>query len=109
MGLLSGTITVDGDPAQMGSISFFPVDGNSFTAGGMINGGKYRARVPIGESIVEIRIPKVIGESKLYDVPNSPTQPLLEEALPARFNDRSTLRITVEAGRSEHDFEVTTK
>ena len=109
VGMIEGTISVDGEPAKMGSISFFFFFLESFTAGGAIEEGTYRAKVPVGEMRVEIRIPRAVGEVKLYDVPDSPTQPLLEEALPARFNDRSTLRITVVPGQSHHDFEVSTK
>ncbi len=109
IGILSGSVLVDGESAKTGSIAFFPVDGKSFTAGGVIEDGQYTARVPLGESRVEIRIPKVVGEERLYDTPDSPTQPLLEEALPARYNDQSTLRITVESGEKKLNFEVSTK
>jgi hypothetical protein len=109
VGILSGKVMVDGQPAETGSIAFFPVDGQAVTAGGVIADGEYNARVPLGKSRVVIRVPKVVGEAKLYDVPDSPTQPLLDEMLPARYNNESELEITVEKGPHEHNFETTTK
>jgi hypothetical protein len=36
--------------------------------------GKFSSEVPIGESKVEIRVPKVVGKKKLYDTPDSPSK-----------------------------------
>lgn len=107
-GLVSGAVTIDGEPAKDGSIAFFPLDGKASTAGGVIADGNYSAKVPVGTLRVEIRVAKVVGEKKLYDAPNSPIQPLLAELLPARYNDASELQIEVAAGSNEHDFELTT-
>lgn len=108
LGQLSGTVTIDGETPQNGSIAFFPVDGQSFSSGAVITDGAYYAEVPLGKSRVEIRVAKVVGEKKLYDAPNSPVQPLLAERLPARYNDASELEIEVVAGASEHNFQLTT-
>jgi hypothetical protein len=70
-GKLSGTITVDGQPAKMGSIAFMPADGKGRTAGGEIVDGKYAAVVSLGEMKVEIRVPKVVGEKKPMTRPTS--------------------------------------
>ncbi|MCA9234112.1 MAG: hypothetical protein KC485_07280 [Gemmatimonadetes bacterium] len=109
VGIISGSVTVDGQPVETGSIAFFPTGGDAFTAGGVIAGGQYSARVPLGELRVEIRVPKQVGEQKLYDVPDSPLMPILDEALPAKYNNRSELSITVEPGRSKHDFALTSE
>lgn len=108
-GVVTGTITVDGRPAKSGSIAFFPVDGKSITAGAEILDGEYTAEVPLGASKVEIRVSKVVGERKLYDAPNSPIKPLLAEALPARYNDETELRLDVQPGENRKDFQLTTK
>jgi hypothetical protein len=108
MGQLSGTITIDGESPREGSIAFFPVDGQSFSAGAVITEGAYYAEVPLGKSRVEIRVAKVVGEKKLYDAPNSAVQSLFAERLPARYNDASELEIEVAAGASQHDFQLTT-
>jgi hypothetical protein len=108
-GLVSGTITVDAVPAKSGSIAFFPVSGKSFTSGAAVVDGKYSARVPFGAAKVEIRVPKVVGEKKLYDTADSPIKPILAEALPAHYNDETTLTIEVNPGENRHDFDLTTK
>lgn len=106
MGEVTGTVTVDGEPAQTGSIAFFPTDGKSPTAGGAIEGGRYTAQVPLGESKVEVRVSKIVGHRKLYDTPDSPTQPLLEEVLPAKYNSQTELLIDVTSGVNEQDYDL---
>jgi hypothetical protein len=109
MGTVSGTVTVDGKLAEKGSISFIPVDGMTPTAGGVIAAGKYQSEAPIGESKVEIRIPKVVGKQKLYDTPDSPVQDIMEEVLPAKFNEATELRFTASKGKNEKNWELSTK
>lgn len=109
MGTVSGAVTVDGEPAKTGSISFFPVDGVSSTAGGEIKDGKYSAEVPPGMSKVEIRVSKAVGEKRLYNTPDSPVQPIMAEVLPAKYNDRTELTFDVQAGSNERDFHLESK
>jgi hypothetical protein len=108
-GTVTGMVTVDGSPAKNGSIAFFPVDGKASTAGAEIVDGLYTAQVAFGQSKVEIRVPKVIGERKLYDAPNSPMKSILAESLPARYNDASELTLDVQPGENREDFALTTK
>lgn len=109
MGRVEGTITVDGQPAAQGAISFIPVDGMSPTAGTKIVDGKYRAEVPVGNCRVEIRIPKTVGQRKAYNTPDSPMIPIVEEVLPGKYNDYSELTIEVEAGTTERNFDLYSK
>ncbi len=106
---VSGTVTVDGEPAKSGSISFIPVDGMTAVTGGVIEDGKYACEAPLGESKVEIRVPKVVGKKKLYDTPDSPVQELLAEALPEKYNEKSELRFTGVKGKNEKAFDLRTK
>jgi hypothetical protein len=108
-GVVTGTVTVDNVPAKSGSIAFFPLDQKSTTAGGEILDGQYAAEVPFGKFKVEIRVPKVVGEKKLYNTPNSPIMPLLEESLPAKYNDQTELTIVVEPGENQQDFQLGTR
>jgi hypothetical protein len=64
---VSGTITVEGDPVDTGSITFMPTDGATYTAGGVIENGVYKASVPPGKKIVQIRGMKRIGERQVRD------------------------------------------
>jgi hypothetical protein len=106
---VSGSVTVDGEPAKIGSIGVFPVDGNSPTAGGAIKDGQYMTKVPLGEAKVEIRVSKVVGQKKLYDTPDSPMQDIMVEILPDKFNNESELRIDVQPGTNKQDYDLPTK
>lgn len=106
---VSGSVTIDGEPAETGAIGFFSVDGKSPTTGGAIKAGRYTAQVPFGEMKVEIRVPKVVGQQKLYDTPDSKMQPIMEEVLPEKYNDQTELRIDVQPGTNEQDFNLESK
>jgi hypothetical protein len=104
-----GTITVDGEPAKVGAITFIPIDGASQTAGAKIVDGGYAARVPPGTFKVELRVSKVVGERKVYDAPDAPVKQILAEALPPRYNDESELTLEVQPGENHKDYSLTTK
>lgn len=108
-GEVSGIVTINGQPAATGAVAFSPVDGQSPTSGGKIVDGKYTVQASTGTSRVAIRVPKIVGQRKLYNTPDSPVQPLMEETLPAEYNDRTTLTLEVKPGDNEHNFELTTK
>ena len=108
MGDVTGTVTVNGAPAKTGAVSFFPVDGKAGTAGAVIEDGKYSARVPVGKARVEIRVPKIVGYKKLYATPNSPTQPIMEEVLPAKYNEQSEIELEVQRGKNEKNYDLKT-
>jgi hypothetical protein len=108
-GDVAGTVTIDGAPAESGSIAFSPVDGQSATAGGSIEKGRYTAQVPPGKMKVEIRVAKVVGQRKLYDTADSPMAPIMEEVLPAKYNDATELEVEVKLGENEHNFDLKTK
>ena len=109
MGEVSGQVIVDGKPAERGSVAFTPVNGDGPTAGAEITGGRYTAMVSLGKNKVEIRVPKVVGKQKLYDTPDSPEQDILEEILPAKYNDQTELEIDVQRGQNSKDWEVSSK
>jgi hypothetical protein len=106
---VSGAVTIDGAPAEEGSISFFPVDGQGQTTGAQITQGRYQSKAPLGESRVEIRVPKAVGQKKLYDTPDSPVQDVFEEVLPEKYNSNSELRLNAQSGRNEKDWNLTTQ
>jgi hypothetical protein len=109
MATVSGTVTIDGKAPESGAISFIAMDGMAPTAGGVIEKGKYTSQAPIGESKVEIRVSKVVGKKKLYDTPDSPVQDLMEEVLPAKYNEATELRFKAEKGNNEKNWEITLK
>ena len=103
---VSGTVTIDGQPMGEGAITFSPLDGKSPTSGAHVEKGQYKARVPAGEMKVIITHPKVVGTKKIYDTPDSPVMPVTEEALPARYNTDSELKLSVQPGANKKDWEL---
>lgn len=106
---ITGTISIDGKPADKGSISFIPVNGQGPTAGTEFKEGKYASQAALGECKVEVRVSKVVGKKKLYDTPDSPVQDLMEEVLPAKFNEATELRVEIKKGTNTKDWDLKTK
>jgi len=108
-GTVSGNVTLDGQPIASGTIRFVPSDGGTATSEAMIADGKYSVSVPAGEKRVSISSSKVVGKRKAYDTPESPTMDIVQEAVPARYNAQSELKLTVQAGSQQKDFELTSE
>jgi hypothetical protein len=100
-------VTLDSGPLEKGLIRFVPADGQTATADATIESGTFTARVPVGEKRITISAPKVVGKRKMYETPDSPTVDIVQELLPERYNVRSELTYTVEAGNQEKDFALT--
>jgi hypothetical protein len=109
MSQVNGKVTIDGQPIEKGAISFYPVDGKTRTTGGEIKDGAYSVQVPVGVMSVKISAPKVVGKKKLYDKKDSPEYPLTAEALPAKYNAQSELKLDVTGGSVEKDWVLTNK
>jgi hypothetical protein len=107
--LVTGAVEVDGKPVESGTLMFVPVDGQTPTAGGPIKDGHYSVRVPITTMKVSISVPRVIGRKKIYDTPNSPEMPITVEALPARYNEQTELKIEVKPGTNAQDFRLSSE
>ena len=108
-GMVSGTVSLDGQPLKSGTIRFDAADGRTAAADATISDGRFSVSLPPGDKRVSITSPKVIGKKKMYDTPDSPIYDVTEESLPQRYNAQSTLSITVIAGAQEKDFPLTTK
>jgi hypothetical protein len=105
---MRGEVTINAQPVERGSIAFFPVDGNTKVTGTEIVAGKFSSEIPVGESKVEIRVPRKTGTKKLYDTPDSPTQDTFEEVLPEKYNSKTELRVTAKPGTNQQNFALTT-
>src|SRR5262245_41566959 len=66
MATVTGSVTVDGEPAKVGAVSFFAVDGKAPSAGAQIVDGKYTALVTPDLCTVQIRVSKIVGKKKVY-------------------------------------------
>lgn len=105
---VKGRVTLDGTPIEKGSIRFSPT-GEASPAGGEIKNGEYSLMAPPGESKVEITSTKVIGQRKAYNTPDSPMVDITREAVPEKYNARTTLKFEVKAGNNSKDFDLSTK
>jgi hypothetical protein len=102
-------VTLDGEPLKSGVIRFVPADGQTATADSMITDGKYSASVPPGEKQISISSPKVTGQRRVYETPDSPTVDTVQELVPAKYNAKTELTLTVNAGSQEKDFPLKSK
>jgi hypothetical protein len=109
MGIVNGIVTVDGEPARVGAISFFAVDGRAPTAGAPIVDGKFSAQVNPGVCMVQIRVSKIVGKKKLYDTPGSPVREVWAEVLPAKYNNNTQLKLDVKRGENQQEYALSTK
>jgi hypothetical protein len=113
---VSGRVTLDGQPLQSGSITFFPT-GNTKgpTAGDVIEGGIYSvsaSRGPVaGQYRVEIRSMRKTGRKIRVPVPAPPGTMMdeLVSGIPAIYNDESTLTAEVIKGKNHFDFDLKSK
>jgi hypothetical protein len=110
-GEVSGTVRVDGEQAPTGSsITFVPADGKSPTAGALIQDGKYTTRVAVGPAKVQIRAPKTIAKSKAAKQAGPGAEgDRVEESLPAKYNDDTTLTYDVKPGTNSKDWDLKTR
>jgi hypothetical protein len=103
---VNGEVLLDGQRLKEGVIRFVPADGKSQTASAPIIDGRFTATMVPGEKRVEISAPRVVGKRKMYDLPDSPEVDNVVERLPARYNVRSELTLTVRSGTQEQRFEL---
>jgi len=110
-GEVTGTVTVDGQTPPAGSsITFIPTDGQSQTAGSLIDNGKYTARgVPVGSTKVQIRVPRTAGKPTGAAAGPGAQGGLIEESLPARYNDNTELTLDVKRGKNEKNWDLKTR
>jgi hypothetical protein len=109
--VVTGTVRVDGELVDRGSITFIPADGMGQTAGGEIKKGKYVAtKVSAGTMKVKVTADKVAGTKKLYDGPDSPVQNTYVNILENKYNSPETeLRFEVKPGRNEKDWDLSSE
>ena len=108
--VVTGRVTLDGQPIPNGEIRFIPDAGtNGPISGGPIKDGVYKAAgrggVPIGEHVVEIRAYRASGGPQAAANEGGPA----EQYLPANYNDQTTLRATIDPSTETQDFELTSK
>ncbi len=109
---VEGQVTFDGQPVEQGTIVFEPADGAGAVAGGTIQNGKYRLgaeeQLTPGSKIVRIKAMRTTGK-KIKAGPPAPEDAMEDEVqqyIPPRYNEQSTLTHQVEAGKGTQNFEL---
>jgi hypothetical protein len=107
---LEGAATFDGQPIDIGSISFVPVGGDKARAcGGVIQDGKYAIPEEMGPTAGTYRVQmswlKRTGK-QLLDAESGEMYDQRVEALPDKFRDNSELTVEVPSPDNKHDFEL---
>ena len=104
---IRGTVTLDGNPLESGSIRFEPLDGKAMT-GSYIKDGMFELPeekgLPVGTYKVSISSPWR-DPSLPPPSPGEPGPPAIERVAP-EFNINSTLEVRILDGRNDLTFEV---
>lgn len=113
--IVTGKVTYQGKPLVEGHIRFVPAPGSELpTAGALIMGGRYAADgkggVPVGTHKVIIEAYRLLGpgRSTASGEQAPETAPARQQFLPAKYNAKTELEITIEsgAGRITKDFDL---
>jgi hypothetical protein len=110
--LLEGSVTYDGQPVDKGSITLEPADGVGPAAGGTIESGRFKvdstSGLAPGEKIVRISAVRATGKKIEAGPPEPPGTKVdeVQQFIPAKYNDQSTLTVQFDGGHKTHDFEL---
>jgi hypothetical protein len=103
-------VAVDGQPIDGGAITFTMTGGDATSWMTQIKEGKYALQnVKPGPMKVSIRRPVTVGKKKVYDGPDSAVKEVLREGLPARYSEKTELKVDVKPGVNVHNFELLNK
>jgi len=107
-----GKVTLDGEPVAAGDIVFLPAQASSRKAAAAIEQGTYALapsdRLNPGSYRVEIRWPKGTGRKVASADPGMQAEET-REAIPAKYNTDSTLKVEIGSGDIEKDFALSSK
>src|SRR5690242_5488160 len=98
---ITGNVTLDGAPLPEGDILFTPADTQFGSEGAKIENGVYRASLHPGQSKVQIRATRPVPGKK-----GPMGEQLIEDYVPAKYNDKSELTIDVSKTQNKHDFQL---
>ncbi|GIW82424.1 MAG: hypothetical protein KatS3mg105_4231 [Gemmatales bacterium] len=103
--VVSGNVTLDGEPLVTGTVTWISTDGKTVAYGQIQNDGSYRAEMPAGEYFVT-----VVATS----MPEQNENPMIEAVgkllVPAKYTrkEESGLKYTVQSGNNQIDIPLTT-
>lgn len=99
---VSGKVTFNGEPVHGGTISFVPENDKNRPAGGPIENGAYSVPEEKGPNAGKYRVliywNKPTGEQVLDAEDTGEMVPVVEQVIPARYNDSTELTVEVKSG-----------
>jgi hypothetical protein len=104
VGMVRGTVTLDGTPLPDGQVTFFSIDDTKPPAGGPISDGRIAVEVPIGTVRVIVNSLHVVRPPRLPEDEGD-----ARERVPPRYNSASELRLDVRPGDNPVTFALVTK
>jgi hypothetical protein len=105
---VEGDVTYDGQPIAIGRILFVPEETDAMKRGGRFENGHYKLEPPEGpppgKHRVEIHWLKPTGQTRRNEF--NEVLPVLEEGLPDKYHQDSTLTATLKPGKNVVDFRL---
>jgi hypothetical protein len=106
---ITGKVTVDGQPVDIGTISFLPTNSERRVSGGPIQDGVYSVTEEMGPNAgahrIEIHWHKKTG-AKYRDNDSGEMYDTRKEGLPAKFHSQSELTAEVSPEKTTFDFDL---
>lgn len=104
-----GTVTFDGTPIEMGTITFMPEGGNGPTVGGPITNGKYSVTMTPAKYRVQIIGTKIVGTiiAPEGEVDAGQEREITEQYVPEKYNRKTTLAADLAKSDKSLNFELT--
>jgi hypothetical protein len=116
MGVVNGTVTLDGQLLEEGSIQLTAVDGSAPTAGAQIVCGKFETRAAITKYRVQIESNVLRGPGGKKPDPNKKVDKFSDNPgfsvvslVPAKYNTHTTLELEVKPGLNEPIYKLISK
>ena len=103
--MMEGVVTLDGTPIEKGTIMLIPANGKGQSAGGGVVAGRYRILASVGPMRVLINAARKDG--RMPDPLNPGSGVMVDryvEYVPDRYNENTTLEVTITEGLNKHDF-----
>ena len=103
--MMEGLVTLDGVPIEKGTIMLIPSTGKGQSAGGGIVAGRYR--ITASPVPVKVVINASRKDGKMPDPLNPGSGVMIDryvEYVPDRYNEKTTLELTITEGLNKHDF-----
>ena len=99
---VKGTVNFDGKPVAEGDIAFLPENEAVGGEGAKIKDGQYSMKVKEGRNKVRITGSRVVPGKK-----GPMGEDWVEQFIPQKYNDTTTLTAEVSAGKTQHNFDLT--